>query len=370
MADEYPRHDDYVRRALEVSINVGLLILLATACLLILRPFLTLIFWGIVIAIAVYPGYRRVRNLLGGRSGLAAIVCTVTLLALLILPSVLLTGSLVDGIQSLATRLREGTPLVPPPPPRLETWPIVGVPLKNAWDLASRNLSALLQNFVPQIKAVVPRLLVATAGVGLAVLQWILSILVSGVLLANAEGGAKVAHSLANRLFGDKGPEFEDVAGATIRSVTTGIIGVAFIQAIFAAVGFLVAGLPGAGLWGVIFLFAAVLQLGVVVLLPAVIYMFAIASSTKAAIFLVWCIFVGTMDNVLKPLLLGRGVAVPMVVVFLGAIGGFLAFGAIGLFVGAIVLSIGYKLLLLWLKGAVQLSPEMSERSAPAGSGL
>ena len=149
-------------------------------------------------------------------------------------------------------------------------------------------------------------------------------------------------------------PEFEELAGATIRSVTTGIIGVAIIQSCFAALGFLVAGLPGAGLWVVIFIIAAVLQLGGPVLILPVIYMFATASTTKAVIFLVWCLFVGLMDNVLKPLLLGRGVAVPTVIVFLGAIGGFITMGAIGLFEGAIALSVGYKLFLAWLEGPVE----------------
>jgi predicted PurR-regulated permease PerM len=349
---------DYVRRALEVSIHVGLLILLVAACLLILRPFLPLIAWGIIIAVAAYPGYRRLQNVLGGRGGLAAVVCTVFLFAVLIVPVVLLTGSLVGGIQSLAARLKEGTPIIPPPPPRIGTWPIIGVSLKDAWELASKNLSAALQTFTPQIRAVIPGLLSASAGIGLAVLQWILSILVAGVLLANAATGAKISRLLSNRLFGDKGPEFEELAGATIRSVTTGIIGVALIQSFFAALGFLVAGLPGAGLWGVIFLFAAVLQLGGLVLIPAVIYMFAIASTTKAVMFLVWCVIVALMDNVLKPLLLGRGVAVPMAVVFLGAIGGFVAMGIIGLFVGAIVLSVGYTLFVAWVREPVEITPQ------------
>jgi len=183
--------------------------------------------------------------------------------------------------------------------------------------------------------------------------QFVLSILVTGILLANASGCAAVSHSLANRLFGDQGPAFEELAGSTVRSVTNGILGVAVIQSIFAGLGFLVAGLPGAGLWTLIFLFCAVLQIGALVLIPAAIYMFAIASTTKAIIFLVWCIVVGLMDNVLKPLLLGRGAAVPAAVVFLGAIGGFLAMGIIGLFVGAIVLSVGYKLFLAWLEGPV-----------------
>ena len=352
-------HDqDYLGRALEVSIHVGLLILLAAACLLILRPFLPLIAWGIIIAIAAYPGYRRLQDLLGGRSRLAAVVCTVFLFAVLIVPVVLLTGSLAEGIQSLVARLKEGTPIVPPPPPRIGTWPIIGAPLKDAWELASKNLSAALQTFAPQIRTVVPALLLASAGVGLAVLQWILSILVAGVLLANAATGAKIARLLSNRLFGEKGPEFEELAGATIRSVTTGIIGVALIQSFFAALGFLVAGLPGAGLWGVIFLFAAVLQLGTLVLIPPVIYMFAIASTTKAVMFLVWCVIVGLMDNVFKPLLLGRGVAVPMAVVFLGAVGGFVAMGIIGLFVGAIVLSVGYTLFVAWVQEPIEITPQ------------
>jgi predicted PurR-regulated permease PerM len=190
------------------------------------------------------------------------------------------------------------------------------------------------------------------------VLQFILSILVAGVLLAKAPECSAISRSLSNRLFGAQGPEFEDLAGSTIRSVTNGILGVAVIQSVLATLGFMVGGLPGAGLWSLIFLFSAVLQVGGIVLIPAVIYMFAIASTTKAVLFMLWCIFVGVIDNVLKPLLLGRGVAVPIVVVFLGAIGGFLAIGTIGLFVGAIVLSVGHKLLLAWLAGPVAAKQE------------
>jgi predicted PurR-regulated permease PerM len=362
------QHDDYLTRALEVSIHVGLLILLAGTCLLILYPFLPLIVWGIIISIAIYPGYRRVQNRLSGHNVLAAVLCTTFLLTLLIVPCVLLTGSLVEGIQSLVAHLKEGTAIIPAPPARVANWPIVGAPLKNAWELASKNLSAVLQNFAPQIRAIIPKIISASAGTGMAVLQGILSIIVSGVLLANAAGGAKVGQSLARRLFGDRGPAFAELAGATIRSVTIGILGVAFIQFVLAVLGFLVVGLPGAGLWGAVLLIAAVLQLSIVVLLPASIYVFAIASTTKAVIFLIWCLIVGTIDNVLKPLLLGRGVAVPMVVVFLGVVGGFLTMGAIGLFVGAVVLSIGYKLFLAWMEGTVR--PELSEQRAAAHSGV
>jgi len=343
-------HDeDFTNRALEVSIHVGLLILLAAACFVILRPFIPLIVWGIIVAIAVYPGYRKLKDVMRGRGGLAAVLCTIVLLAILFVPVALLTETLIEGIQSMAAHVKDGTLTVPPPPPNLETWPIIGVPLSRAWNLASTNLTAALRSFAPQIKAILPRLLSASAGIGLTVLQFVLSILISGGLLAYAQSGAEVAGSLADRLFGVRGPEFQELVASTIRSVTIGILGVAFLQSIFAGVGFLVVGLPGAGLWALAFLFAAVLQVGPIVLVPAVIYIFMIASTTKAVVFLVWCIIVALMDNVLKPILLGRGAAVPIAVVFIGVIGGFMAMGIIGLFVGAIVLSVGYKLILAWL---------------------
>jgi predicted PurR-regulated permease PerM len=205
--------------------------------------------------------------------------------------------------------------------------------------------------FSPQIKSAVPGILSASAGLGSTLVQFVLAIVVAGVLLANAEGAAAAALSMAIRLFGEKGPEYQHLVGATIRSVTFGIMGVALIQTAFAAAGFFVVGLPGASVWSVIFLFAAILQVGMLVLIPAVIYVFAIATKTTAVIFLAWCAIVGLMDNVLKPVLLGRGSAVPVIVVFLGVIGGFVAMGIVGLFVGAIILAVGYKLFLAWIEG-------------------
>ena len=344
---------NYIQRALEVSIHIGLVALLAIACLWVLRPFILLVAWGIIIAIAVYPAYRKLQSLLGGRGTLAAVLGTLLFLAVLIVPVVLLTETTIEGAQNLTAHIKDGSLAIPPPPDNVRTWPLIGAPVSRTWNMASTNLTGLLQSFAPQIKELVPALLAATAGIGLTVLQFVLSLLLAGVLLANTSGCIAVSHLLANRLFGDQGPEYEQLAGSTIRSVTNGILGVAVIQTILAGLGFLVGGLPGAGLWTLIFLFGAVLQVGIVVLIPAVIYMFAIAGTTKAVLFLVWCAFVGLIDNVLKPMLLGRGAAVPTAVVFLGAIGGFVSMGIIGLFVGAIILSVGYKLFLAWLEGPV-----------------
>lgn len=342
---------DHVQRAVEVVIHIGLLALLLTACLLILRPFLPLVAWGIIIAIAVYPAYRKFRSLLGERGTLAAVLGTLLFLAVLIVPVALLTQTTIESVQTLTAHIKDGTLSVPPPPGSVANWPLVGGPVFHTWTMASTNLTELLKSFAPQIRAIVPGLLSATAGLGLTVLQFVLSILLAGVLLAKASGFVKVTRALANRLFGDQGPEYHELVASTIRSVTNGILGVALIQTVLAGLGFLVGGLPGAGLWTLMFLFAAVLQVGALVLIPAVVYMFAIASTTKAVLFLLWCVFVGLIDNVLKPILLGRGVSVPTAVVFLGAIGGFLVMGTIGLFVGAIILSVGYKLFLAWLQG-------------------
>jgi predicted PurR-regulated permease PerM len=340
-----------VDSALEIAIHIGLAILLTIACLVILWPFIPLLAWGIIIAVAAYPTFKKLQRAVGGRPVVAAVVFTLALLAVLIIPTVLLAGSLVDGIQSVTAHIRAGAPMVPPPPAAVSGWPLIGGPLNSLWAQASRDLSALIHDYAPQIKSVVPQVLSASAVLGGTIFQLLLSIVVAGVLLANAQAAYEMTRSLMNRLFGEKGPEFQELVGTTIRSVTFGILGVAVIQAIFASIGFLVAKLPGAGVWAVVFLVAAILQVGMLVLIPAVIFVFATATTTKAVIFLIWCAIVGLMDNVLKPILLGRGSTVPIVVVFLGSIGGFIAMGIIGLFVGAIVLSVGYKLFLAWLEG-------------------
>jgi predicted PurR-regulated permease PerM len=343
----------YLHRAVEVAIQLGLIVLLTTACLLIVYPFIPLVTWGIIIAVAAYPGFQKLERLLAGRSVLAAVLFTLVVLAIVIVPVILLGQSLVEGVQAVTAKIKGGVAIIPPPPSNVGSWPIIGRPLESLWTLASRDLSELIRRFGPQIKAALPGMLSASAGFGLTVLQLLLSIIVSGVLLANAKAAYELTRSLANRLFGERGPEFQELVGKTIRSITFGILGVALIQSVFAAAGFFVVGLPGAALWSVIFLLAAVLQAGGLIFIPAVIYVFATASTTTAIIFTVWCIFVGLMDNILKPLLLGRGVAVPLAVIFLGAFGGFFAMGILGLFIGAVVLSIGYKLFLAWLEADV-----------------
>lgn len=212
---------------------------------------------------------------------------TLALLVILIVPVVLLANSLIEGVLSVTAHVKSGAAIIPPPAPAIAGWPLIGAPLTRVWLLASRDFSELLREFAPQIKGALPGVLSATAGLGATVLQLLLSIVLSGVLLANAEAAYAITRSLFDRLFSEKGLEFQELVGSTIRSVTFGMIGVAVIQSAFAALGFLVVGLPAFGLWAVIFLIAAVLQFGALVLIPAVIYVFATAATTKAVIFLI-----------------------------------------------------------------------------------
>jgi len=339
----------YIARAREVFIRMSLLVIVGVSCFLLLRPFLDLIVAGIIIAIGIYPGHQRLTNVLRGRDKLAAVLCTVLLLIVTLGPALLLAETLTDGIQNIADQLKTGQVKIPPPPPSLDRLPIAGVKLKEFWNLSSVDLSEAVNRRAPQIRERIRPLVSASVDISGILLQLLIAILLAGFLLATSERKIRFADRLFGRIFDDQGPEFEQLVASTIRSVTNGILGVALIQTLFATLGFWVVGLPGTGLWAVIFLVAAVLQVGVVVLVPAALYAFATHSTSYAVMFLIWCIIVALMDNVLKPILLGRSSKVPIAVIFLGVLGGFITMHIIGLFVGAIILSVGYKLLITWL---------------------
>ena len=194
-----------VNQPLESSIQIGLAALLVIGCLLIVKPFVPLLLWAIIITIASYPTFLKLERALKGKRGLAATVWTLLLLAILILPLVLLGKSLAEGIQPIVAGMRDGTLVLPPPPESVASWPLIGAPVFKTWSAASANLSATLMKFAPQIKSALPGLLAASAGFVGTLVQLLISIVLSGVLLANAQAAYEVTRSLANRLFGDEG---------------------------------------------------------------------------------------------------------------------------------------------------------------------
>ena len=356
----------FLRKALEATIRIGLVVLLVLWCFEIVKPFIVPVIWGIIIAVATYPGYRRLCVAMGDRRGLAATVVALLMLVLLVGPTIILADTLVAGARQLAGGLSDGTLRIPPPPASVAEWPLFGQTLFEFWGHASLNLASALNEIGPQLKVVGGWLLSAAGGVGLGIVLFVFAIVIAGILLANAKSGEEAADSIATRLLGQQGSKYADLARTTVRGVARGILGVALIQSILAGLGFLAIGLPAAGLLALLCLVLAVIQVGVgPIMIPAVIYVFATADPLPAVLFLIWGVFVGLLDNFLKPILLGRGAPVPMAVIFVGAIGGFLAHGIIGLFVGAVVLSLGYTLFREWLG---EESKSKMEASAPASA--
>jgi predicted PurR-regulated permease PerM len=342
---------EFLARTTEATIRIGLVVMLAAWCFQITRPFIIPVVWGIIIAVAIHPAYGRLRAALGGRGRLAAALLTLAALSVLIVPTVMVAGSLVDSAQWLTASLRDGTLRVPPPPDAVATWPLIGDPLHGLWSLASVNLEAALRQVGPHLTALGSGLLSTAAGLGLGILQFTVSILIAGVLLAAASSGYQAARAIATRLADDRGPEFVDLAGTTVRSVAQGILGVALIQSLLLGIGLFAVGVPHAALWTALCLLLAVIQLPpFLVIVPIMFYVFSTASTPAAVAFTIWSIVAGLSDNVLKPLLLARGLDIPMVVIFVGAIGGFMASGFIGLFVGAVLLALGYELFMAWLE--------------------
>jgi len=343
------------QRAVEVAIHVGLVFLLAAWCFLIVKPFIIPILWGMIIAIASYPIYEWMRNKLGGHGKLAAIVFTLLALALLITPTVMLLNTVADTTHALSVDLQDGSFTIPPPPATVKEWPIIGKELSAFWSGASENLGATLTTIAPHLKQAAGWLLSTAAGAGIGVLQFVISIIIAGVILANAIGFGGFLKALATKLVGDRGEEFATLASKTVRSVAQGVLGVALIQSLLAGVGLLAADVPGAGLWALLVLLLAIVQLPpILILAPIILYVFSASSTTVAVIFMIWSIVVSMSDAFLKPLLLGRGVEVPMLIILVGAIGGMITSGIIGLFVGAVVLALGYELFNAWLKEGQQ----------------
>lgn len=349
--DEMNQEKPYMELAIDIAIRIGVLALLIAWCFQILRPFITPVIWGTVIAIAFYPVCKKLRDLLGGRIKTAAAILTIITLLLIILPSIQMVGSFVDGMTYLNGKIQSGEIKVPPPPESIDSWPVIGKPLKSRWLEASVNLKTTLTRYAPQLKAVSLKLLELAMSTTMGLLQFTLSIIIAGVLMANAKEGGNLVRDLFVSLAGERGSDFADISTITIRNVVKGILGVAIIQGLLAGMGFVVAGVPGAEIWAFLCLFLAIIQIGIApVAIPVIIYMFYSADTLTAGLLMVWLILVMLSDNFLKPILLGRGAPVPMLVIFLGSIGGFLSMGFIGLFIGAVILSLGFKLFRAWLK--------------------
>lgn len=346
-------------QAIEIAIRLGLIFLILAWCLRILTPFISIIAWAAIIAVALHVPFLKLVEKLGGRKKLAVTLFALIGIAIILVPIISLSSSMIDGTTKLGTQISEGTIHIAAPSESVKEWPIIGEKTYNVWLQSSQNLRAVLEQYPKQLTAVGKKLLGAAAGVGAGLLQFVVSFLIAAVFLMNAEGARSSIQRLANRLTPEQGEELLDMSILTIRSVAVGVIGIAFIQALLGGLGMMFVGVPAAGLLAIVILVLAIAQLPpILVLGPVAFFVFSSESTTVAMIFLIWSIMVSFSDAILKPLFLGRGVDVPMLVILLGAIGGMITSGIIGLFVGAIILALGYKLFGVWVSWGEPVNEE------------
>jgi predicted PurR-regulated permease PerM len=342
------------RRATEWTIRLVLVAGLTYWCFLLFRPFLMPLIWGMVIAVALHPLFCRLESLLGGRRKLAGTLFILVGLGALAVPAFLLSESLFEGLDWLRVQENRETMQFPPPPAGVADWPLIGDRLHGLWTLASEDPKAMLGRFGPEVMGFGSWLLSALTGFGKAFLLTIVAIVIAGVMLIHAEAGARTTRAIGARVGGAQGESAVTVATQAIRSVAAGVIGVAAVQATLAAAGLFVAGVPAAALWAGLVLILAVAQLPPLVILgPAIVYVMATSDSTLIKVlFTIWSLLVSFSDVFLKPMFLGRGTKIPMPVILIGAIGGVIRGGIIGLFVGAVVMAIGYMIFKVWMEQA------------------
>lgn len=345
-----------LNKIVDLLIRLGVLFLLINWCIAILKPFLLLLIWGSVIAIAIQPIHSFFVKLFRGRKTVATIILVLIMLGILMIPTYFIAASFTDGVRTLKSMYDEGKPFIPPPGDRTADWPAIAKPIADLWQHASENLADVTMEYSDQLKSAGAWIFSAFAGFGKGVAQFVGSIFIAGILLFFSSSLTEVLRKIFRKIAGENGENYISMTVSVVRNVVKGILGVAIIQAIMAGIGFFIAGVPFAGLWTVVCLLTAIVQLGIgPVAIPIAIYMFSVSDSLTATLLAVWLGFALIIDNILKPILLGRKAPAPMLVVFLGSIGGFIYNGFLGLFLGAVILTIGYQLFVTWMNTESEL---------------
>lgn len=340
-----------VGQAVEVLLPLLLLALLIVLCVQLLVPFVGLLIWTIILTVCFYPLHNKLKAR-GVGNRWSAILIGTFLSALVLVPTAIAAASAASSVPQVVAALQSGERQVQPPPERLHDLPLVGDRAYALWQKASTDMPAFAKEYAPQIAAFTKWIVAQAGGLFVSVLAIVAAIIFAAITLAYAEQARAFMLSILAKVTGSRanGEHYMQVIGATVRSVANGVIGVAFVQALLVGIGLFVAGVPGAGLLSIIAMALGVVQVPVVlVTLPAIIWAFSVKTTTVAIIFTIWSLVAGLSDAVLKPLMIGHGLEVPMPVILLGVIGGVMAYGLVGLFIGAVLLAVGYVLFMEWL---------------------
>jgi predicted PurR-regulated permease PerM len=322
-------------------------------CFEILAPFFTPIIWAAILAVALYPMHQKFTRLLKGKGILAAVLITIFFLGFFISIISWLGIRTGEEIKNEITAFQEGKLVIPSPPDKVKEWPLIGRKTYQVWTQLASGVEGFIQKYPDELKSVGNYILDLMTSSGKALILFIFSIIISGVFLSYGKESAEFARKFFSRLIDSSQFDVSSLAAITIRNVVRGILGVALIQSLCAGAGFFVAGIPYAGIWTLVCLILAITQIGILpVSIGSLIYIWTSGSTLTAILLTIWMIPVGFLDNILKPIMMGKGAPVPMLIIFLGSLGGFMFSGFVGLFTGAVVLSLGYRLFDIWLKGA------------------
>jgi predicted PurR-regulated permease PerM len=338
---------------LDVLIRAGLIVALVVLCYKVFAPFLTLMVWALILAVAMYPIHQWLARKLGGRQGWAATLIAVLSTAIIVTPTAMLAGSLGDSVQNFVRSVQTNTLEVPAPRASVADWPVVGEKVHAAWSQAHSDLPAVVQRLQPKVGDLAKWALGFVAGIGGGILKFVASFLIAGIIMAYGAEGARSAQAIFARFMSPAtAPGFVKLSTQTIRAVAQGVIGVAMIQAIAFGVTLLVAKVPLAGVISIVVLVLGIAQVpAIIVALPVIAYLWMSGDhgNVAAIVYTVALLIAGLADNFLKPLMLGRGVDAPMPVILLGALGGMATAGILGLFVGAVLLALGYQIFMGWV---------------------
>ena len=343
--------NDFTNWSIETALKIGLVFMVLLISFMIIKPFIVLLAWGAIIAIAFYPLQKILSKRINNKNNLAATILTLVLLSILIVPTIMFVNALVDNASLIVAGIKDGSIAVPPPNEKLKGWPLIGKPVYEFWSMASTNMKATFIEFQPEIGKVVKWIAESVKNLMGSVAVFFIALVISGALIAKGKEIYTFAVALADKLVGKKGKALIDNSVGTVQSVVKGVIGVAIIQSFLIGLGFYFADIPAASILTLVVFILALIQLpSIIVVLPVIIYVFSAESTTTAILFAVYEMVAGLSDNVLKPLLLGRGVKIPMLVILIGSIGGMILMGMIGLFVGSVVLALAYQIFMFWME--------------------
>jgi len=350
---------------IERWVGTGAVAILALACLLILRPFISAALWAAILCFTTWPLFIRLKLIVGERPGTAASLATLALSAIIIVPVAILvsrlSGNVAEIIEATRKYIHEGPPA---PPAWVASLPLVGRRLAAYWDLLSKGSADRFSEIVKWLPTVQKAVLGSGRALVAGVFQIVLSLLMVFLFYRSGETAANRLMLTIGRIGGARGSHLLEVAGATMRAVVYGVLGTALLQGVLAGAGFMIAGVPGAALLGFITFVVAVIPGGpLLVAAPAVFWLYHRGSSEWAIFIAIWIVIVGNLDNIVRPFLIARGGGnTPLVLVILGVLGGAMAFGLIGLFLGPTILAVGYRMFDEWSSDDQNLSHQERER--------